>query len=320
MTSLVTGMIRSAASGGWLWVPGRHAPPVPHRGMMVGVTNVPGLLAATEELYVGPPVEFVARRDELARRARVSGDRALAAAIKALRRPTVGAWYVNVGSRAGLTSLREWLRLGRQLRQTQEAGDFAVLRELAVRRVPLEGRVLRDLAAHLAQLGVAATPAGLEEVRVTLGAALADPAAEALVAAGRVDRPLAYAGFGIVDVRLWQAGVVSTSGGEGTAEQPQEDEEAERLDALAAERTANEQAAAARDLAAAEHDLAAVIARREAAEARVHAARDRAALIAADLVRAQGEVSSAEGHAADLQAEERAISLRIEHARGVLRP
>ena len=83
------------------------------------------------------PSDFVARRDELAKQARGDGDRELAAAIKALRRPTVGAWYVNLASRAGLTSLRELLDLGRELRETQAAGDFAALRDLAARRGPL---------------------------------------------------------------------------------------------------------------------------------------------------------------------------------------
>lgn len=290
--------------------------------MMVGVTDVSGLVAATEELYASLPSEFVARRDELSRQARVSGDRQLAAAIKALRRPTVGAWYLNVASRAGLTSLREWLRLGRQLRQTQEAGDFATLRELAMRRGSLEGRVLRDLAAHLAQLGVTATPAGLDEARATLSAALADPAVEALVTGGRLDRPYVYAGFGVLDMSVPQAGGVSAISGEGIPEQPQTEEEAERLAAMAAaaERKANERAVAARELAAAEHELAAVIARREAAEARAAAARDRAASLTAGLVRAQAEASAAEEQAVELQAEEKAIQVRIEHARGLLLP
>lgn len=242
----------------------------PHRGMMVGVTDVPGLDAATEELFAGSPAAFVARRDELAKQARASGDRALAAAIKALRRPTVGAWYLNVASRAGLTSLWEFLRLGRQLRQTQADGDFAALRELAVRRGPLESRVLRDLAAHLAQLGVTATPAGLDEARVTLSAALADPAVDALMTAGRLDRPFVYAGFGVPDMSSLQAaGGVSVNSREALAEQPQPDEEAERLaaTAVAAERKANEHAAARRELATAGHGLATLTPRKEAAEA-----------------------------------------------------
>lgn len=60
--------------------------------MMSDVSALPGFEAITDELYEGSPAAFVARRDELAKQARSSGDRVLATAIKALRRPTVGAW------------------------------------------------------------------------------------------------------------------------------------------------------------------------------------------------------------------------------------
>ncbi len=79
---------------------------------MVGMTEAQGLDAVSAELYGGAPADFVARRDELAKQARADGDRELATAIKALRRPTVGAWYLNLAAAAGLTSLRELLDLG----------------------------------------------------------------------------------------------------------------------------------------------------------------------------------------------------------------
>lgn len=182
--------------------------------------------------------------------------------------------------------------------------------------------MLRDLAAHLAQLGVTATPAGLDEVRTTLSAALADPAVDALMTAGRLDRPFVYAGFGVPDMSSLQAaGGVSVNSREAVAEQPQPDEEAERLaaTAVAAERKANEQAAARRELAAAEHELAALTARKEAAEASAKAARDRSASLTSELIQAQAEVSTAEDLAVELQVEENAINVRIELARGLLR-
>ncbi|MGB4270943.1 MAG: hypothetical protein WBJ44_00965, partial [Propionicimonas sp.] len=158
------------------------------------------LEAATQGLYAGAPSDFVAHRDALAKQLRASGDRALAAAVKGLRRPSLGAWYLNVASRDGLTSLQEWLRLGRRLRAAHAGDDVDTLRTLAAQRSPLEARVLHDIAAHLAHLGVPATPGGLDEVRTTLRAALADPTAEAAVAGGRLDRSLSYAGFGPVEL------------------------------------------------------------------------------------------------------------------------
>ncbi|MDQ7992879.1 MAG: hypothetical protein AAGC63_17105, partial [Propionicimonas sp.] len=148
--------------------------------------------SSVDELYAHPPAEFIGRRDELATAARAAGDSAAAARIKALRRPSVGAWYLNVAARDGLTSLRELLRLGSQLRQAQAAADFGTLRELATQRGPLVGRVVRDLTAHLAQRGTRATAAGLDEVRATLASALADPGVADQLTTGRLDRAHRY--------------------------------------------------------------------------------------------------------------------------------
>lgn len=216
---------------------------------------------AVDALYGLDPAQFVARRDALAKRVRVDGDRAGAAAIKALRRPTVGAWYANVAARAGLVSLREWLRLGERLRAAQASGDFGALRAGGAERAGLEARVLADLTAHLADLGVVATAAGLEEVRSTLRAALADEAAAEAVRAARLARPLSYAGFGEVDMTAALAALGTSASG------VVEPEAAERE---AAEREAAERASAERALVATRGKL-------RDAEASVRAAVERVA-------------------------------------------
>ncbi|HZG95712.1 MAG TPA: hypothetical protein VEZ46_13480, partial [Mycobacteriales bacterium] len=73
-----------------------------------------------DELYGLPPEEFVTRRDALARELR-SSDRGASAEIKALRRPTVGAWLVNQLARAEAEALDELLETGAALRDTQAA-------------------------------------------------------------------------------------------------------------------------------------------------------------------------------------------------------
>lgn len=216
---------------------------------------------AVDALYGLDPAQFVARRDALAKQVRVDGDRAGAAAIKALRRPTVGAWYANVAARAGLVSLREWLRLGERLRAAQASGDFGALRAGGAERAGLEARVLADLTAHLADLGVVATAAGLEEVRSTLRAALADEAAAEAVRAARLARPLSYAGFGEVDMTAALAALGTSASG------VVEPEAAERE---AAEREAAERASAERALVATRGKL-------RDAEASVRAAVERVA-------------------------------------------
>ena len=271
---------------------------------MVGMTEPQGLDAVRAELFAGVPADFVARRDELARQARVDGDRELATAIKALRRPTVGAWYLNLAAAAGLTSLRELLELGRELRQTQSAGDFAALRNLAARRNPLVARVLRDLTAHLAQVGIVTTSSGLDEVRTTLGAALADPAVDGQVRSGRVDRPHSYGGFGEVEMAVAPPAPAKS----GTSK-PEEPDAGERKAQLASAR---------RELAAAERERTALQARGKEAGAAVRAARTRVESLESELDRARDALARAEKEAAGLKAQAEATAASIEQARKAL--
>jgi len=278
---------------------------------MVGMTGAQGLDAVRAELYAGSPADFVARRDELAKQARGDGDRELATAIKALRRPTVGAWYLNVAAAAGLTSLRELLELGRQLRETQAAGDFAALRDLAARRGPLVSRVLRDLTAHLAQVGIAATSSGLDEVRTTLGAALADPAVDAQVRAGQVDRAHSYGGFGEVEMAAVPPPTPS-----GTSKTSKETPKAPpKKDAAAAR---EQLAAARRELAAAERERATVESRSREAGSTLRAARKRVESLETELDRARDALTKAEEQASGLKAQVAALTATIEQARAAL--
>ena len=48
-----------------------------------------------DQLYGGPPDEFIARRDARAKELRKGGDRAAADAVKKLRKPSVSAAAVN---------------------------------------------------------------------------------------------------------------------------------------------------------------------------------------------------------------------------------
>ncbi len=175
--------------------------------------DLPGLDAAADELYSLDPAAFIGRRDDLVKTARAAKDRALANAIKALRRPTQGARYVNLASRAKLTSLVELLKLGRELREAQAALDFKRVVALGPRRAELERRVLGDLVAHLATLGITATPPALEEVRTTLRAALADSNAAAAVESGRLDKALEYGSLGALTTALASVGM-------GTQDEP----------------------------------------------------------------------------------------------------
>lgn len=320
------------------------------------MTDDPSLVDATDELFAGPPTAFVARRDELAKQARAAGQRGLAAEIKALRRPSVGAWYLNQASRAGLLSLRDLLSLGQELRRAQASGDFAALRALAARRGHLVSRVLRDLTAHLAHVGVTVTASGLDEVRATLAAALADPQVAAHLSAGRLDRPHTYSGFGDLDPSVLLAvpaasDAGSTPGspakpapdapaqppepvpddvpppttGDGDAEQrtARERDARERLELLATARrelddVQPQQEDLARRIASATAAQEAARVRRATALAHVDAERARLAAALAELKAAETEVTSAEDTLATLSEQERALAARVERARALL--
>ncbi len=221
-----------------------------------------------DALYAGDPADFVVTRDAAAKAARAAGDKALAAAIGKLRRPSLAAWYVNVAARASLVSLVEWLALGEDLRAAQQALDAARVRALSARRTQLEARVVGDLVAHLGALGFTASAPALDEVRATLRAALADPEASAAVASGRLTRALSYAGFGEVDL-------------------------SEALAAIGAEPAASAEPPAA--AAPVEPDPARVAAR-ERALAAVAAAEEAASAAAERLGAAEAEVTEAERH------------------------
>lgn len=269
---------------------------------------------APDELYANPPGEFVARRDALAGQARAAGDRARAAAIKALRRPSVGAWYLNTAARAGLVSLRELLRLGDDLRAAQAGGEIATLRDLAARRGPLVSRVVRDVTAHLAQLGVAATPAGLDEVRATLAAALADPEVADLVVRGRLDRRHDYSGFGgAMAVPTAPAAPGPPAGRSASAATPSEPAAA---DPAAEARTAAAEAAVAES----EAELEAAVADRGTAEQSVTAAQARVDTLLADLTAAREQLAAAEAALAGAAERERTAGEAVEQARSALAP
>ena len=120
------------------------------------------LASAAEELYALSPGDFTAARDERVARARTSGNRDLARAIGALRRPAVSAWLVNQLVREAGDQVGELLALGESLRQAQKdlAGDQ--VRELSAQRRRLVAGLVAE-AKRLAERD--GRPAGLQVER-----------------------------------------------------------------------------------------------------------------------------------------------------------
>lgn len=162
-------------------------------------------------LYGGPPEDFVATRAEAVARARAAGDRELAAQLGALRKPTVAAWLVNLLAHHRPDLVGGLLSLAGELREAQRELRGPQLRELSVRRrdtVTALVRAAAELAAGAGRTDRDKLP--LAEVEQTLNAALSDQELAAEVRAGRLTRPLEYAGFGETprpQLRLLHGGV-----------------------------------------------------------------------------------------------------------------
>jgi len=149
------------------------------------------------QLYALPPEEFTAARTEAAAAAKTAGDRDLAKQIGALRRPTVGAWLVNLLAHQRPDLIGDLLALGDALRGAQRNLRGGELRELSAQRrtmVTALAREARALAVAAGRGVRAALP--LDEVQNTLTAALADSDVAEEVRLGRLVKPVEYAGFG----------------------------------------------------------------------------------------------------------------------------
>ena len=146
-------------------------------------------------LYVLPPADFVAARNELVRQARAAGSPEVAERLRQLRRPTRSAWLVNLLARDS-AAMQRLSALGRELRDAQTGLAGAELRNLADQRRRLFSDLLDQARAHAADAGVRVTSTVLLEVEATLQAALVDLAGALTVRNGRLVRPLSHSGFG----------------------------------------------------------------------------------------------------------------------------
>lgn len=152
------------------------------------------------DLYELDPSEFVAARNELAKRLRAEGEQDAAKAVAKLRRPTVVVWALNQVARRDPDGVDRLLRAGAAVREGQvralEAGEADALRTAMRERREL----VTSLAAAAAELAGATHR---DEAAATLEAASVDPDAGAALRAGRLAAEVDPAGgFDLPDVTL----------------------------------------------------------------------------------------------------------------------
>jgi hypothetical protein len=197
--------------------------------------------AVADELYVLPPEEFTAARNARAKAA--SGT--AAARIKALRKPAVAAWAVNLLVRDG--QLAEAVELSAALREAQDDLDAKELTNLGRQRRQLVASLARRAGDLARDHGITLSPSARDAVSATINAAVMDADAAAAVLTGRLLKPIEA---GDVDTASL-ADLVGGSAPDGTpaAPPPSRNDLAERRARKAAEaeaRAADEAASRAR--------------------------------------------------------------------------
>jgi hypothetical protein len=148
------------------------------------------------ELCALPPTDFIAARDA---RAQVLGDAVLAKGVKALRKPLLAAWVVNLFARERAAALGEALDLAVELREAQQGLDAAALRMLNVQRRALVRSLAQQASALAGTRGEKVTRATTDAVEQTLNAAMFHADAAVAVASGRLLRPLEASSGDVTD-------------------------------------------------------------------------------------------------------------------------
>jgi hypothetical protein len=232
-----------------------------------------------DELYGAPPERFTARRDELARQARADGDKDLASAVHALRRPTAAAWVVNALARQAPEAVGELVELGARMREAQSVLSGSQMRALSRERQQVLAHLVRQATALAAG---PVSPSVSQEVEETLRAAVSDEDAADAVRTGCLTHGLSYSGLGPVDTSTATArhlhAVPGTLPGEESGQESDEEsgeeapETAERVDPQEEERRRQHE----RELAEAESALRSSERAAAAAVARAARARQRA--------------------------------------------
>ncbi|GAA3633983.1 hypothetical protein GCM10022200_16480 [Microbacterium awajiense] len=254
------------------------------------------------ELYALTPAEFTAARNSRAALA----DPALAKRLKALRKPVIAAWTVDLLAREG--QLGDALDLAAALREAQDDLDAAELARLGRQRRQLVAALAAQAVELAADRGVTVSAAAVDDVRKTINAAVMDAAAAAAVMTARLVAPLEA---GSVDDDTLAAAVGGSVPGVVVAAPA--DDLAERRARKAAEKAAREADRAANE---AEREHGRIATRRDTARERVDHLRERIDDMRRDLARLESDEAEAARRLAELDAQERAAASRAKDARG----
>ncbi|MFJ5862760.1 hypothetical protein ACIQCM_15190 [Pseudarthrobacter sp. NPDC092439] len=157
------------------------------------------LAEIANRLYALPLDDFITARAAAAKET-AGKDKPLAAAVRALPKPSVAAWAVNMLARHEPVVLDDLAEVGDRMQAAQASLDAATLRGLArERRSRLSAAA--DTARKVAEEhGRAVSDAMAADVEETLRALTADPGAAVAVRSGRLLKTLTADGVNAVDI------------------------------------------------------------------------------------------------------------------------
>lgn len=178
------------------------------------------LLAIADQLYGLDLPDFTPARDARAKGLR--DDKELGSAVKALRKPSLAAWVVNLLVRRETEQVDQVLGVGAALREAQAGLKGDELRALTRQRRQLTAAVTTRARSLAAEHGVKVTPAVADQVEATLTAAMVDAACAQAVRSGQLVAALAATGVDEVDLSR----AVATPEALGFAATPASDEPA----------------------------------------------------------------------------------------------
>lgn len=259
------------------------------------------------ELYAVAPSGFIASRN--ARASGEAGDPVLAKRIRALPKPSIAAWVVNLFAQERADRLAQVLQLAAELREAQDDLDAAALAALGRDRRALTAQLAQEAAALASDRGERISASTADAVQRTLTAAFFDPDAAAAVASGRLVRELSG---DPVDVEA----VVGGGAPAPAAVRPvPEDEVRARRVRKEAERAVRE---AEKEQERAQKEVARVSTARADAEERVERLEARAGELASELERVRGEAEAARARIAAAAEHEDAVAERAKVAEAAL--
>lgn len=158
--------------------------------------TAPDFDAVADELYGLSSDEFINARTAYAKQAKADGDKTAAAAIQALKKPTVAAWLVNQLVRQHRDEVEVLVDLGAEMRRGLSGISAEEMRELTKRRFQLVAALVKRSGEIAAGAGRGMGVDTASAVQATLEATLSDQASADAVLAGRLSEPLAVSGFG----------------------------------------------------------------------------------------------------------------------------